>query len=281
MRRKPALLVAAPLALLTLLGSSLANPGVVFEITTTDFTREPAVVDVAQVEIEGPNVAMGVTGADGEGRMIFRGDQGEMIVVDHTNQKYMQLDSAMVAGLASQMSAAMSQMEQMLAQLPPEQRAMVEQMAQSGMSIPGMDGAPAAAPEIEFVKTGASGTKAGFAAEEWEVREDGELVRRLWVAPWSAIDGGDEARDAMVGMVSFFDDFLAAMPSMPGQDGPLIQNPFRNFEMGNGMPVLTEELGPAGQVEQQTMLTSVERRTLGPETFEPPEGYTLQELPGG
>ena len=126
MRRTPALFAAVPFALLTLLGSSVQDPGVVIEITTTDFTSEPDMVDVAQVQIDGPNVAMGVTGADGQGRMIFRGADGEMIVVDDTNQSYIQLDSATLAGLANQMSAAMAQMEQMLAQLPPEQRAMVE-----------------------------------------------------------------------------------------------------------------------------------------------------------
>ena len=279
MRRTPAIFAAAPFVLLALLGNPLANPGVVFEITTTDFTSEPETVDLAQVQVEGPNVAMGVTGADGQGRMIFRGEDGEMIVVDDTNRSYMQLDSAMIAGLANQVSAAMSQVEQMLAQLPPEQRAMVEQMRANGMG--GMGGAAAAVPEIDFRQTGRSETKAGFAAEEWEVLEDGALVRRLWVAPWSEIDGGEEARDAMAGMVGFFDDFLAAMPSMPGQDGPLIDNPFRNFDMGNGMPVVTEELGPDGQVEQRSTVTGVERRTLDPATFEPPEGYTRQGLPGG
>jgi hypothetical protein len=282
MRRTPAFFAAVPFALLALLGDSLANPGVVFEITTTDFTSDPASVDVAQVEIEGANVAMGVSGAQGRGRMIFRGDEGEMIVVDETDRTYMQLDSAMVAGLAGQLSAAMSQMEQMLAQLPPEQRAMVEQMRERGMAgLPGMDGAASAAPEIDLRKTGRSDTKAGFAAEEWEVREDGALARRLWVAPWSEIDGGAEAREAMAGMVAFFDDFLAALPSIPGQDGPLIQNPFRNFDMGNGMPVVTEELGPDGRVEKRSTVTGVERRTLGPATFEPPEGFSRRALPGG
>lgn len=279
MRRTPALFAAVPFAL-TLIGGSLQDPGVVIEITTTDFTSEPDMVDVAQVQIDGPNVTMGVTGADGQGRMIFRGAEGEMIVVDDTNQSYIQLDSAMLAGLANQMSAAMAQMEQMLAQLPPEQRAMVEQMRESGMpGMPGMDMNPA--PELDISRTGRTETKAGFTADEWEVREDGALVRRLWVAPWSEIEGGNEARDAMAGMVGFFDDFLAAMPSMPGQDGPLIQNPFRNFDMGNGMPVLTEELSSSGQVEQQTMVTGVERRVLGSGTFDPPAGYTRQELPGG
>ena len=282
MRRTPAMFAAVPFALVALLGSPLTNPGVVFEITTTDFTSDPETVDLAQVQVEGANVAMGVTGTDGQGRMIFRGDEGEMIVVDDTNQSYMQLDSAMIASLAGQVSAAMSQMEQMLAQLPPEQRAMVEQMRERGMAgMPGMDGAAAAAPEVDIRRTGRSETKAGFAAEEWEVIEDGQLARRLWVAPWSEIDGGAEARDAMAGMVAFFDDFLAAMPSIPGQDGPLIENPFRNFDMGNGMPVVTEELGPDGQVEQRSTVTGVERRTLDPATFEPPDGYTRQELPGG
>lgn len=282
MRRTPTYLAAVPFALFAFVAAPTANPGVAFEITTTDFTSSPAAVDVSRIEIEGPNVAMGVAGADGEGRMIFRGEEGEMIVVDDTDRSYFQLDSATLAGLASQVNAAMAQMEQMLAQLPEDQRALVEQMRARGMGgMPGMDAMPAAAPEIEINNTGRSDTKAGFAAEEWEVLEDGTVARRLWVAPWSEIDGGEEARAAMAGMIAFFDDFLAAMPTMPGQDEPMIRNPFRNFDMANGMPVFTQELGADGSVESETVVTGVERVTFGPERFEPPQGYEARELPGG
>lgn len=276
------LLAAAPLALLAAFSGPVVNPGVVYEITTTDYRESPARVDTAQLQIEGSNLAMGFSGSDNDGRMVFRGEAGEMLMINDSEQSYILLDEAALEALSAQMNSMMAQMEEMLAQLPPEQRAMVERMRDQGMGgMPGMPDMGAAAPEIDVRQTGRSDTRAGFEADEWEVYEDGELRRRMWVAAWDEIDGAGEARDAMAGMVEFFDDFLEAMPNLPGSDQAMFQNPFRNFDMANGMPVLTQELDANGEVEQESMLTGVEQLTLPPSTFEAPDGYERQELPGG
>jgi hypothetical protein len=286
MRRTTFVLTAAvALASVPLLGMGSWNPGVIFEITTVDHTRSPVVTDTARLQIEGPDVAMDVSGAgEGGGRMIFRGEAREMIVVDDAERSYMVMDEATLESLANQMSAAMAQMEQMLESLPPEQRAMIERMREQGMGgMPGMENMPGMgpAPEIEVRATGHSDTRAGYPVAEWEVSEDGVVARRLWITPWSEVDGGDEARAAMVGMVEFFDDFLDALPRMPGQDEPMIRNPFRNIDMAEGLPVFTQELAPDGAVEQESTITAVERRTLGAETLQPPADYERRDIPGG
>jgi hypothetical protein len=285
--RRPTLALTAVvgLASVPLLGMGSWNPGVIFEITTVDHTRSPVVTDTARLQIEGPDVAMEVSGAgEGGGRMIFHGEAREMIVVDDAERSYMVMDEATLESLANQMNAAMAQMEQMLESLPAEQRAMIERMRDQGMGgMPGMENMPGMgpAPEIEVRATGRSDTRAGYPVAEWEVAQDGVVARRLWITPWSEVDGGDEARAAMVGMVEFFDDFLDALPRMPGQDEPLIRNPFRNIDMAEGLPVFTQELSPEGEVEQESTITAVERRSLGPETFQPPADYQRRDIPGG
>lgn len=278
MRRRTPLLIAAPLAALPLLGADAVNPGVVFEITTTHHDQTPPRTEVGQVQIEGPNLAMAVEGPQGEGRMIFRGDDREMVIEDHAEGTYTVIDEATLERLAGQVNAAMAEMERMLENLPEEQRAMVRQMQERGM--PGMPGMGAMEePEVETRPTGRSETRNGFPVEEWEVLEDGVVVSRMWVTPWDEVDGGDEAREAMTGMVEFFDAFLEAMPSMPGRGGPMIRNPFRNMDVTGGMPVWTAEIAADGSVERESELTSVERTTLPASTFEPDPSLTERPLP--
>lgn len=276
MRRRSILAATGLLAALPLLGAADWNPGVVFEITTVDHTASPARTEVNTLEIEGTNLAMAIDGPEGEGRVIYLGDSNELIIEDHANGTYTRIDQAALDQLAGQVSAAMAQLDEMLAGLPEEQREMVLQMQQqAGMQIPGMSSGDE--PVLEVRASGRTDTRAGYPVTEWELVEDGEVQRRMWVTPWSEIDGGDEARDALMGMVTFFDAFLAAMPPMPG--GAMIQNPFSSIDQMGGMPVVTEELAADGSLEVESEVTGVERRTLGADTFQPDPQFTEQPLP--
>lgn len=276
MRRRSIFAAAGLLAALPLLGASVGNPGVVFEITTTDHTTSPASTDVNVLEIEGPNLSMAIDGPDGEGKVIFLGESNELIIEDHANGTYTRIDQAALDQLAGQVNAAMAQLEEMMAGLPEEQREMVMQMQQqAGMEIPGM--ASGDQPVVEVRASGRSDTRGGYPVSEWEMVEDGQVERRLWVTPWSEIDGGDEARDALTGMVTFFDAFLSAMPPMPG--GAMIRNPFSSIDQMGGMPVVTEELAGDGSLEMESEVTGVERRTLGADAFQPDPQLTEQPLP--
>jgi hypothetical protein len=272
-------LAMSTLLALPFLASIPANPGVRFEITTTDHTTSPARVDVGEVLVEGSNVAMSVRGPENDGRMIYRGGDGTMIVVDDGTRSYMVMDKAAVAGLSDQMSNAMSQMDRMLESLPPEQQAMIRKAREQG-GMPGMPPVPKA-PEVEVRKTGNRDTRQGYSADEYEVFEDGLLARRVWVAPWSEIEGGAEARSGLMAMAASLEEFLKALPTMPGAQGPLARNPFGGMDIEGGLPVLTLELGPDGQVERETAVTAVETRSIEPGAFEAPAGYTPRSMRGG
>lgn len=287
MSSRPSLRLALPLvAALAFAGLVPANPGVVFEIETTDHSTSPATVDVAELMIEGRNVSMSITGPRNDGRMTYKGAEARLVLVDHEDQSFIVMDEEAMAGLSGRANDAMAEMDRMIESLPPEQQAMVrrarEQGGMPGMAgMPGMPGMPTQ-PEVEVRKTGRSDTRQGFRAQEVEVFEDGMLARRLWIAPWSEIDGGDEARAALVEMGAFFEELLSSLPSLPGSPGPMVQNPFQHMSLEDGFPVLTQELGPDGEVESESALRSVTRRTVDPDAFEPPTGYTRRSLmPGG
>lgn len=276
MRRRTALALLAPLAALSLLGAEPAIPGVVFQITTTHHTASPPRTEVGTMEVEGSNLVMAIQGGDGEGRMIYRGADREMIIEDHAEGTFTRIDEETLQRVAGQMNEAMAEMERMLENLPPEQAAMVRRMREEGMpGMPGMDAMTR--PERETRPTGRSETRNGYPVDEWEVLEDGVVVQRLLVAPWDEVDGGAEARDAMTGMVEFFESFLEAMPQMPG--GPMIQNPFRNMDVTGGIPVWTAQIGPDGAVERESEITSSEQRAIPASTFEPDPSLTERPLP--
>ena len=60
--------------------------------------------------------------------MIFRDDL--FLMINHDDKTYTVIDEATLEQIGSRMSAAMTKMEAQLAQMPPEQRAMMEKMMQ-------------------------------------------------------------------------------------------------------------------------------------------------------
>lgn len=138
--------------------------------------------------------------------MIFLAE--EFIVIDHGNQTYIVMDEAMVAEMGSQMSAAMQQMQAELAKMPPEQRAMVEQMMQGQMA--GMTGAgEQTPPRVE--KTG-SGQWQSAPCTQYAVYEGGEKTQEICAAPLDEIDGADEAMRAFESMARFINSLSESMP---------------------------------------------------------------------
>jgi hypothetical protein len=56
--------------------------------------------------------------------MIYRGDKGEMVAIDHAKREYYVLDQAQMERMAEQIGDAMEQMQKALKNMPPEQRKM-------------------------------------------------------------------------------------------------------------------------------------------------------------
>jgi hypothetical protein len=269
--------------LLSLFGTASVSPGVVFQIETTYHGEGAAPPETVEILVEGPNVAIPSVGGsqdDFDGAMIFRGDRGEsgeMIAVDHGEQSYYVISEAMIEDVAVQIEEAMAQMEEMLARLPQAQRDMIEQARKAGggaaMGMPDLS----ALPEIEIRETGDRDTMEGYPVQKFEVYQDDVLQRVVWATPWDQIDGGDEARDAFLGMKTFFEAMMAAMPTASaGGDNPFAE---LNFEFG--FPVVMQELDDNGDLESESRLVGAHRRTIDPAAFEPPSGYTKRAMGPG
>ena len=59
------------------------------------------------------------------------------------------------------------------------------------------------------------------------------------------------------------------------------QELFGHMEELDGYPVLYRDFSSSGSLERQTILTGAREEEVPPGFFQPPAGYTFQELPTG
>ncbi len=276
--------IAAPMLVLPLLAAAprpapvVMNPGVVFEMETKN-GNEPA--ETITVSVEGQNVKMQTPPSGGSkepGSMIFHGAKREMIMVRPENKTYFVLDEATMKQLAQQMSDAMTQMNEALANVPAEQRAMMEKMIKQRMG--NMASAPPTPPVVK--RTSERQTINGYPTVKYEVTRDGKKTTDLWVTDWNA-KAFQEVKSAFEAMSAFMKDMIGALAQGPlGRVATSSNNTaFELIDQLNGYPVMSRTYDDDGKVQTETTLKSATQKTLAPSEFEPPDGYKRQSLPGG
>jgi len=265
------------LALVLAAWTPAVEAGVVYEIEVKDHEQSPPKTEETQVASDGKNISMDIApGEDGSrGKMIFRGDRREMVVVDDDNQTYTVIDKAAVDAISGQVSDAMKQVDEMLKNLPKEQQDAIKRAQASGMG--GMPGLGATAPPKREVRiTGERDSKNGYPCVKYEELRDERKVRELWVTDWSNIEGGGDVVNAFEDMADFFAELLDSIPNFGQGGGP--DAAFTEV-FTHGFPVLTREFDPeTGAVVSEAGLRSAKRQTIDPDAFEPPSGYKRQEM---
>lgn len=252
------------------------SAGVVFEIETKDHEQGGRVYST-EVMVQGKNIKVGIAPSEkgGEDRdMIFRGgaDPREMIVVNHADASYSTMDKEAIDAIAGQVSGAMLQMEKALENVSEDKRAMVEQMMKQRM--------PGQKPQVSksvLENTGVKETRHGYPCVKYIVRQDGEIVRVLWVTDWSNIDGAKGVGGAFEEMADFFTELLDSMPRFGSQQS-FGDTTWEHMKELGGFPVVTRELAEDGLLESETILRSARRQTLDPDAFEPPSGYKRMSM---
>ncbi|MEM8933902.1 MAG: DUF4412 domain-containing protein [Acidobacteriota bacterium] len=259
----------------------MADAGVVFEVETTDHAHDPPRSETTQAYAEGRNLKMDIAPSEntdqGRGSAIFRGERGDMMVIDDDEQSYYVVDQEMVrqiagemGGVSEQLEMARRELEKHLGDLDPEQRRALEQAL--GNPAGGAEGLFGKSAEPSTVrKTGERGTRAGYPCVRYEVVRGERVVRELWVTDWSRIEGGDEARPAFEAMGGFFRELTGmGLPSAGFED---------LFPDVDGFPVVGRSFGDDGELESEWQLRSSQRRRLDPADFEPPAGYKRRSMP--
>ena len=251
-----------------------ARAGVVVDIEHRLLSPASAKPDVSRLTAQGNRLKVSVLeSADGRAgdAMIFDGDAQKLWALEGASRTYFVMDRAQV----DQVGAAMAGIQAQLANLPPEQRAMAEQMMQGRMGgpPPGASAPPAADEEVR--KTPDRADKNGYAARRVEVWSDGRKVREHWVTDWSAV--GVSLDDFRV--FEAFSKFMEQLAGVPGGKAK-VDNPMRSLDQLGGVPVVTIDYQD-GRPHSETVLKSMRKADVPAADLALPAGYTEKAMPGG
>ena len=256
---------------ITLFFTAAAYADVVFEIEQKDL--DPESTGQIKGKVKGNDLRMDMyeDGGKLDGSMIYKGESREMIMIDHDDKTYVVLDEATMSALAAQLGQMMSQMEEQLKSLPPDQREQMKQMMGMG------GGSTYVEPVLK--KTG-KGEVNGISCEKIDVLKGAEKVRQYCVTPWSGIEGGQEMMSLMMQMADSMDKMIKSFttPGNPlGAQMEFEENVFSQLKELNGFPVETIDYDE-GETESISTFTSSKKVSVDSSEFAPPSDYAKQSM---
>ena len=241
--------------------STQAVAGNVMEMLTRDMSGN----ELSRMTFftEADRSRMDQSGVDGSYSIILLDD--EFLYLDHTEKHYMVMDEAMLEGIGDQVSAAMKEMEAQLAAMPPEQRAMVEQMMSDQMS--GM-GVSMDIPVIEIRKLG-SGSWQSYDCMLTEMLEDGAKIQEICSVDFDEVDGSGGVRDSFTRMAGMLTKFYDAIPF----GGQGVRNPMEMLDELEGFPVRAVDF-ENGKPVSEMILESTREEAIDATVFSLPSDYS-------
>ena len=239
----------------------IAHAGVTMDMVSKDTAGNETAR--TRIHADGERVRMDEMERGERTSVIFLGS--EFLVLDHKDKSYIVMDEAMLDEVSAQISAAMKQMEQELANLPPEQRAMAEQMMKQQMG--GMMGQQEAPPPPRVEALG-SGEWGSYKCNKYAVYERGKKSQEVCAAPLSDIEGADLMLKAFRGMTGFINKMTESMPHR----GSAGFNPGELMDQIDGFPVHMIDFA-GGRVAGETTLESVAAEDVDPGLFSAPADY--------
>ncbi len=208
--------------------------------------------------------------------LLFRAPAETVWLIDHGKKQFHKLTKGDLDGLADQVAGALAQVQEQLAALPPEQRAMVEKMMASQMPG-GMPGSAAPAQTGRWEKVASGETVGRWTCDRYRYTVGDVSQREVWIAPMASSGVDPAAWTTMTKLGDLFKGFAEKMPMVipKGQIDPAAWDlppdlrtsgfPVKFVEFTNGLP------------SSETRFASIEAVSFPPETFALPEGY--REVP--
>ena len=255
------------LLLLTIaFASTAASAGVYMESSEIELgVKPPPAPEVSKIWFDGGRMRSNDGTGDGA---IFK--EQKIYALDGDKKTYSVIDKATMDRMGGQMAEARKKMEAQMANLPPERRAMMEQM----MSQMG-GGAAKKAVKRDVTSTGRSETVAGIKCTVWEVVVDGVKEQELCASPVSSMPGGAEVMKTMreIGeMMKGLSEGLGPMAKRSATEA------WTDIAKINGVPILTRDFD-GGKATSEKRLSVIRSESVPGSTFEVPAGYKERKMP--
>lgn len=248
----------------SLLVAATASAGIRVENVTRDIKTKVADGPTQTVLVQDGKIRAS-SGRDNA--MILKGTT--ITIIDDGRKSYTEMDKEQMKKMASQASAAMTQMQEKLKNMPPEQRAMMEKMM--GSQMPG--GMPTDKPDVyESKNTGKTDTAEGRKCAVWNLLRNGKLIEELCVVPFSSLPGKENFEKSFKELAEAFAEFSKGMPN--------VENQVQVRSNVNGYPVRTRSYDAAGKLRgTETVMTKWVEESVPAASFEVPKGYKKKEMP--
>lgn len=199
--------------------------------------------------------------------MIIKG--GNIYIVNDEKKSYREMTKEQMQKMAGQANAAMSQMQERMKNMSPEQRAMMEKMM--GDKIPG--GMPGAKPDVWASQdTGKSETVDGRKCKVWNLTRNGKPFEEVCVVPYATLGGKEDLEKAFREMAEAFAEFTKGMPNADA--GVKARLDVR------GYPVRSRPYDASGKLRgTETVLAKWAEEAIPAAAFDVPKGYTKEAMP--
>lgn len=255
--------------ILMIIFSSPLRAGEIIELITKDINGSEAKENAMQFVFSNGFIKMK---SDQNNEMIFNNSAKNMTIISHDQKSYMVLDQDSISSAKSQIDQVM---EQALANVPAEQRAMVEKMMKQRM--PQMAQSPAA-PEpmkTDIRRTSRNDTINEYDCVFYEVYRNEQKQGEYCVSSWSELGTGDNIETSFKNMGEFMEGMLQQFSDM----APIRMdnNPFSYMKDIGGFPVFSRQYSN-GNAIQETTLSSITQSAIDDAVFQIPEGYQTQSF---
>jgi hypothetical protein len=204
--------------------------------------------------------------ADANTSVIFDPASRSMTVLDHRKRHFTRIGPSELEQMGTALKDAMAQLEQAMANVPPEMRAQMQSMM--GGMLPGMGGEPM----VRIIDTGRQERVAGHACTVYLTEVQGKPASEACMGSADVLDGlsaSDRAvLDSAMSVTREMVDQLASSPlgqfaeMTPFRDGML---PLRITDIDNGRRSTSEFAG-------------IQTESLSPDLFVVPAGYREQKI---
>jgi hypothetical protein len=221
-----------------------------------------------QIQIAKDRMRAEVEGPMGSQVVIFDATKQVIDILNVERKTYIEMTKAELDNMATQAQQMMSQMQTMMANMPPAQRAQMEaMMAGRGMGA----AAPAAPVKVEYKKTGTDRV-AKWNCDKYDVLRDGQKTSEVCTASPAALGLTAADVDVMRQLGQFFKQIASQASAMfdLGQptDPGFIGVPVRSIMTVAGQPVTGE-------------VTDVSHQTFDDSLFAVPAGFQKEDMMRG
>ena len=250
---------AALLAIATGAGAGVRVETVEQDIKTKAAEGAPQVVLVQDGKVR-------ASGHEGSA-VIIKG--GRFYFLDDKKKTYQEMDKAQIQAAGQQVNAMMSQMQEKMKNMSPEQRAMMEKMM--GGAMPGAASGKAAS--YDAVDTGKGATVEGRKCRVWQILRNKKPIEELCVAPFSSLPGKENFQQT-------FEELAKAFEGFAGVAGPDAAAEAKAREKVKGYPVRIRTFNDQGKLHRsETVLKRWVEEAVPAAKFEIPKNYKKRDMP--